>query len=313
MPLAPIRYRVSMPEPRSHEFHVTMEIPALSPRRSLDLGFPVWAPGSYLVRDFSRHVYDLAATVGTLRLPLERLDKSHWRLPTGGRPATVRYRVFAFEQSVRTSFLDEDHAFWNGTSLFFYVDGEGERPCRLDVEPPAGWRISTALPALRGQANRFRARNYDELVDSPVEIGTHENHAFRIGSTRFAIALQGPSNVDRARLRATLRQIAQATGTLFGGFPFARYLFIIHALPARGGGLEHRDGCTLDIAGNAFEDEKGYQSFAELAAHELFHAWNVKRIPGKTTPGSCGSTRGSPSTCRDSSSCAPACFRPSAI
>jgi predicted metalloprotease with PDZ domain len=278
MPLAPIRYRVAMPEPQSHEFHVTMDIPALPERRSLDIVFPVWAPGSYLVRDFSRHVYELGATAGGKPLVIERLDKARWRLQTGGRAATVRYRVFAFEQSVRTSFLDDRHAFWNGTSLFFLVEGESERPCLLEVEPPAGWRISCALPALRRQPHLFRAANYDELVDSPVEVGTHDLFAFRASGTRFEVAWQGESNVERTRMLAILRRIVDATGALFGGFPFARYLFIVHALPARGGGLEHAASCTLDIAGFAFEDEKGYQSFAELAAHEFFHAWNVKRI-----------------------------------
>ena len=278
MSLAPIRYRVAMPEPASHEFHVTMEIPALPERPSLDLVFPVWAPGSYLVRDFPRHLYDLEATVGSRRLALDRLDKSRWRLDTGGRAVTLRYRVFAFEISVRTSFLDESRAFLNGSSLFFLVDGEADRPCRVAVEPPAGWRVATALPAPHGPGSGYHAANYDELVDSPFEIGRHELHAFRVGRTRCEVALSGPSNVDRTRLLATLRAIVETTGAMFGGLPFARYLFIIHALPARGGGLEHACSCTLDIAGFSFEDEKGYQSFSALAAHEFFHAWNVKRI-----------------------------------
>jgi len=277
-PPAPVHYHVAMPEPGSHELHVTLEIPALPERRALDIVFPVWAPGSYLVRDFSRHIYDLEADCGGRRVALERLDKTRWRLATGGRPARVRYRVFAFETSVRTSYLDDQHAFWNGTSVFFLIDGEERRPCLMTIVPPPGWRISTALPVGRGPARTYRAESYDELVDSPVEIGTHTVLAFRSGQTRFEVALEGVTNVDRPRLLATLRAIADATGAIFGGFPFARYLFIIHALPARGGGLEHANSCTLDIAGLSFEDEKGYQSFAELAAHELFHAWNVKRI-----------------------------------
>jgi len=278
MPLAPIRYRVAMPEPQQHELHITMEIPALPERPSLDIVLPVWAPGSYMVRDFSRHIYDLEVMAGSRRLTLERMDKSRWRLPTGGRAVTVRYRVFAFEVSVRTSFFDEDRAFWNGTSLFFFADGETDRACVVDVEPPAGWSITTALPAPRGPSGGFHAKSYDELVDSPFEIGRHELHAFRVGGTRFEVALQGPCNVDRQRMLATLRAIVQTAGAMFGGFPFTRYLFIIHAVPTRGGGLEHAASCTLDIAGFSFEDEKGYQSFAELAAHEFFHAWNVKRI-----------------------------------
>jgi predicted metalloprotease with PDZ domain len=278
MPVAPIRYHVAMPEPVSHELHVTMEIPALPDRQSLDLVFPAWAPGSYLVRDFVRHVYDLSIADGHGHpVPAERLDKLRWRVRSDGRPVRISYRVFAFEQSVRTSFLDDSHASWNGTSMFFFVDGETQRPCLLEVAAPPDWKVSTALAPARG-ANTFRARDYDELADSPVEVGTHQRHAFRVGGTRFEVALYGRTNASVPRLLDALQRIVAATGKLFGGFPFDRYLFIIHALPARGGGLEHACSTTLDIAGLAFEDEKGYLAFAELAAHEFFHAWNVKRI-----------------------------------
>jgi predicted metalloprotease with PDZ domain len=277
MPIAPVRYRVAMPEPVSHELHVTMEIPALPDRPTLDLVFPAWAPGSYLVRDFVRHVYDLSITDRQGRpVPGERLDKLRWRVRSDGRPVRVSYRVFAFEQSVRTSFLDDSHAFWNGTSMFFFVDGETGRPCQLDVAAPPAWKISTALAPIRGRS--YRAEDYDQLVDMPVEVGTHQRHSFRVGGTRFEVALYGRTNASVPRLLDGLRRIVGAAGRMFGGFPFDRYLFIIHALPARGGGLEHARSTTLDIAGLGFEDEKGYLAFAELAAHEFFHAWNVKRI-----------------------------------
>ncbi len=273
---SPLRYRVAMPEPSSHEFHVTLDIPALPDRPVLDLVFPAWTPGSYMVRDFSRHIYDLQIAGDTL--PCERVDKLRWRVASGGRPVRVSYRVFAFEQSVRTSFLDQDRAFLNGTSLFFLVQGEEQRPCLLDVEPPEGWHLHTALPAVRGTRHRFRAAGFDELVDQPVEVGKPRRYTFRQGGTRFEVTIAGPTNADIARLLAHLRRIVDATGALFGGFPFDRYLFIIHALPERGGGLEHACASTLDIAGMAFEDEKSYQRFDELCAHEFFHAWNVKRI-----------------------------------
>jgi predicted metalloprotease with PDZ domain len=276
---APIRYRVSMPEPISHELHVAIDVPALPARDTLELVFPAWAPGSYLVRDFVRHVYDLAVTGADGEpLALERLDKLRWRVGSGGKAVRVSYRVFAFEQSVRTSFLDDSHAFFNGTSVFFFVDGELGRPCHLAVEPPAGWKVSTALPPARGG---WKAVHFDQLADSPVEVGTHRHWAFRAEGTRFEVALYGPTNASLPRLTAELRRIVTAAAKLFGGFPFNRYLFIIHALPARGGGLEHAQSTTLDIAGLSFEDEKGYHAFAELAAHEFFHAWNVKRIHDK--------------------------------
>ena len=275
---APIQYRVAMSAPATHEFEVEMRVPALPDRDTVEIVFPTWAPGSYLVRDFVRHVSGLAITdAGGRRLASERLDKQRWRIWTDGRPFRVRYRVFAFEASVRTSFLDDSHGYWNGTSLFFHVAGELERPCRVTVVPPArsGWRVATALPRARGG---YAAADFDDLVDAPFEIGTHETRAFAVGRTKFELALYGRCNADSARLVDILRRIVVATGKMFGGFPFDRYLFIVHALPVGSGGLEHHASVTMDIAGLSFEDETAYKRFADLAAHEFFHAWNVKRI-----------------------------------
>lgn len=267
-----------MPDPRTHELVVTMSAPALPAHESAVVGLPAWAPGSYMVRDFARHVYDLEALDNRGRpLRTERLDKQRWRVVSGGRAFQLRYRVFAFEVSVRTSYLDVDRAFWNGTSVFFYVEGELGRPCEVEVAAPRGWRVSTALP-VAARAHRYRAAGYDELVDSPFEVGTHALHTFTQARTRFDVALTGPTNADVPRMLDGLRRIVAAAGDLFGGFPFKRYLFIIHCLPSRGGGLEHAASCTLDIAGLSFEDEGGWKSFFELAAHEFFHVWNVKRI-----------------------------------
>jgi predicted metalloprotease with PDZ domain len=150
--------------------------------------------------------------------------------------------------------------------------------------------VATALPAAGGArrfatsggARRFAAADYDELVDAPFEVGRHELHAFSVGGARFELALYGRHNADPARLVDILARVSRAAGRMFGGFPFRRYLFIVHALPVGSGGLEHRASVTMDIAGLSFEDEVGYQRFADLAAHELFHAWNVKRIRDAT-------------------------------
>jgi len=270
-----------MPEPATHEFEVEMRVPALPGLDAVEIVFPTWAPGSYLVRDFVRHVFRLAVSDERGRaLGRERLDKQRWRIRTGGRAFVVRYRVFAFEASVRTSFLDDSHGYWNGTSLFFYVAGELTRPCRVTVVPPprSGWRIATALPAVPRARNTYAAADFDELVDAPFEIGAHETRAFTVGRARFELALYGRHNADVGRLVDILRRVVTATGRMFGGFPFDRYLFIVHALPVGSGGLEHRASVTMDIAGLSFEDEGGYRRFADLAAHEFFHAWNVKRI-----------------------------------
>ena len=270
-----------MPEPASHEFDVEMRVPALPDHETAEIVFPTWAPGSYMVRDFVRHVFRLAVTDERGQpLARERLDKQRWRITTGGRAFRVRYRVFAFEASVRTSFLDDSHGYFNGTSVFFHVDGELARPCRVTVVPPprSGWRVATALRLVPGARATYAAADFDELCDAPFEIGTHETRAFAVGRTKFELALYGRHNADVRRLVDILKRIAAATGRMFGGFPFDRYLFIVHALPVATGGLEHRASVTMDVAGLSFEDEGGYRRFADLAAHEFFHAWNVKRL-----------------------------------
>jgi predicted metalloprotease with PDZ domain len=283
----PIVYRVSMRAPASHEYEVEMQVPALPDRDRVDLVFPAWAPGSYMVRDFVRHVFrlEIADSRGRALAPADvvRVDKQRWRIASAGRAFRVRYRVFAFEVTVRTSFLDDSHAYWNGTSLFFFVDGELGRPCQVTVAPAKpSWRVATALPpATRRGAGRgltYAAADFDELADSPFEVGTHALHTFSVGRTRFELALYGRTNADPARLVEILRKVVTATGRIFGGFPFRRYLFIVHALPVGSGGLEHRASVTMDIAGLSFDDESGYVRFADLAAHEFFHVWNVKRI-----------------------------------
>jgi predicted metalloprotease with PDZ domain len=272
-----------MPEPASHEYQVEMLVPAIAGRDEVEIVFPAWAPGSYMVRDFVRHLTGLAVTDGAGRAlapeRVVRVDKQRWRIQTDGRPFRVRYRIFAFEATVRTSFLDDGHAYWNGTSMFFFVDGELGRRCEVTVAlPDRRWRVATALPAVAGRRLTYAAADFDELCDSPFEIGTHALLAFTVGKTRFELALYGRSNADPARLVDILRRVVTVTGKIFGGFPFRRYLFIVHALPVGSGGLEHRASVTMDVAGLAFEDETGYVRFADLAAHEFFHAWNVKRI-----------------------------------
>src|SRR6188474_2287576 len=134
----PLRYRVAFPEPGNHEFHVLLQVPPLPTRTNVELVFSAWAPGSYMIRDFVRHVYGLEITDARGRaLPSERLDKQRWRVASQGAAFVVRYRVFAFEASVRTSFLDDSHAYWNGTSLFFALEGEASRPCEVAVDAPA--------------------------------------------------------------------------------------------------------------------------------------------------------------------------------
>jgi len=270
-----MRYRVSMPAPNTHLFEVEAELE--NPGADATFAMPVWTPGSYLVREFARHVESLEVEDGRgKRLGLFRLDKHRFQVDSAGSDRVrLRYRVYANELTVRTAHLDANHGYFNGASLFFYVEGRLSEPVELEVVPPEGWRTTTALD---GGPTRFRARDYDELADSPVEIGTHGLETFAAMGKRHEVALVGRGFIDVARFTEDLRRVVEHFGGLMGGLPYDRYLFIVHLSNKRRGGLEHERSTTLQVARTGFFPRSTYEETLALAAHEFFHAWNVKRL-----------------------------------
>jgi predicted metalloprotease with PDZ domain len=270
-----MRYRLSMPEPHAHLFHV--EVVVERPGNALELVFPVWTPGSYLVREFARHVEGFAAEDGAGRaLPLERLDKHRFVVRAGAAErAVVRYRVYANELTVRTCHLDGTHGFVNPAAVFPYARGRELEPHAVEIATPPGWRVATALP---GGPQTFTARDYDELADSPLEIGTHRTVRFVALGKPHEIVLWGRGSVDEARLADDARKVVEALGTLMGGLPYERYVFIVHLADRRRGGLEHAASTTLHVARTGFFPRETYEETLGLLAHEFFHVWNVKSL-----------------------------------
>jgi predicted metalloprotease with PDZ domain len=285
-----MRYRVSMPEPHGHLFQVELTIDR--PGDAVVLALPVWTPGSYLVREFARHVEQLVATDGEGRpLAVEPLDKHRRRVAAGGAAEVrVRYHVFAHDLSVRTCHLDGTHGFFNGAGLLFRVEGREAEPHALEVVPPAGWRVATALPPAPGGSDPFgggaagagpwlfTAGDYDALVDAPVEVGTHALRTFDVLGKPHAIAIWGRGNADLDRLVADVRKIVAHLGELMGGLPYERYLFILHLNGSARGGLEHASSSTLLVRRSGFFPRDAYEDVLALFAHEFFHVWNVKGL-----------------------------------
>ncbi len=274
-------FTVAMSRPSTHLYEITMRIaPFREPVGEFDLVLPVWTPGSYMVREFSRNVRDLVAEgPDGAPVPVSKTEKNRWSVRAGRRasagPFTIRYRVYARELTVRTSHLDASHGYGNGANLFFYVEGRKNEPQRLRFELPAGWRATVALPR-RGGA--FEARDYDELVDSPFECGTHRIFPFRVLGVPHVLAIWGEGNEDPARLVRDLTKLVKAAAALFGGLPYERYVFLVHLAAGARGGLEHRASQSVGLEPFSFRPEAAYRKALRLFSHELFHAWNVKRI-----------------------------------
>ncbi len=290
-----MRYRVSMPEPHGHLFHV--ELTVSHPGETLTVGLPVWTPGSYLLREYARHLEGLSAKDGAGRaLPVERLDKHRFRVEAGGAgEAVLRYRVYAHDLTVRTCHLDGSHGYFNGAALLLYAEGREGEEHLLEVIPPGGWRVATALPpapggrdpfeeaggpATPGARWAFTARDYDALVDAPVEVGTHALVRFEAGGRPHALALWGRAagGLDLARLAAETTRIVEHFARLMGGLPYRRYLFILHLHPTARGGLEHASSTTLLVKRSGFFPREAYEETLALFAHEFFHVWNVKGL-----------------------------------
>ncbi|HXG93809.1 MAG TPA: PDZ domain-containing protein [Blastocatellia bacterium] len=278
-----LTYTLSFPQPHTHLYEVTFSISNVTTPQ-LDLQMPTWTPGSYLQREFARNVQDFAARDDAGReLKWEKTDKATWRIEAGGsstKPQAVQvfYRVYANELSVRTSHLDASHAYFNGASVFMYVRGATNQPLRLKINAPAGWRVTTPLALAPDKDGYYSAPNYDILVDSPTEIGTHRLIEFDVRGRHHRVAIWGDGNYDEARLKEDLPKIVEQGARLFGGLPYEHYTFIIHLQPNIGGGLEHLNSTTLETRPNAFKPRRNYVGFLGLAAHEYFHLWNVKRI-----------------------------------
>jgi len=295
-----IGYTVSMPKPHTHLFEVAVTIKnvyVVGPRRQT-LVMPVWTPGSYLIREYERHVQDFTANDEQGHpLAWEKINKNSWQvtLPEGQHEWHATYRVYANELSVRTSELNSDHAFWNNATLLMYLEGHLNYPATLKVNPRAGWKIATGLPAVPGELNTFSAENFDVLYDSPVEVSDFKVLSFAVKGVPHRIVIDGEGNYDQEMMRRDVKKIVEAEVELMGGeIPYHDYTFILHLRSNAGGGLEHLNSTALGYPRFGFRlkpsessnsaqpfggpSERDYQGFLGLVAHEFFHLWNVKRI-----------------------------------
>ncbi len=275
-----ISFTVSMSKPHTHLLEVEMRLRASRLPAQVNLVMPVWAPGSYLIREFGRHVQDFAAADaqgGALRW--QKTDKNTWRIETNGaKELRVNYQVYANELTVRTNDLNDRHANWNNVALLMYPEGQLNAPSTLRIVPFGDWKVATGLPAVPGQSNTFRAENFDVLYDSPVEVGKFKTVSFEVRNVPHRIVIDGEGNYDMERIRRDVQKIAETQIAMMGDIPFRDYTFILHAHTSDGGGLEHLNSTAVIFERNSLRGVAAYHNFLSTMSHEYFHAWNVKRI-----------------------------------
>ncbi|MEE9336099.1 MAG: peptidase M61 [Granulosicoccaceae bacterium] len=294
-------YIIQAVSPQAHLYEVTLKLDDLDVGHApVRLRLPDWIPGSYMIRDFSQHIVALQALSDGYEIAVTRVDKSCWECPAGLSSLEVTYRVYAWDLSVRAAHLDLNHGFFNGTSVFLYAEGLEQNPVTVDIQLPSSpecksWQVATSLSAADIQANGFglyKAANYDELIDHPVEMGTFTRCEFEACGVPHEIIFTGPIHTDLDRVANDLKRICEYQINFFGKpAPMDHYVFLVMVVGSGYGGLEHRASTALMITRENLpipgddSTHDGYLSFLGLCSHEYFHTWNVKRIkPAAFTP-----------------------------
>lgn len=287
-----IFYHIQPASPEAHIFTVEMRVPNPNPEGQV-LTLPAWIPGSYMIRDFAKNIVTLSAASGDAPLPVAKTDKQTWRCVPCEGELVVSYEVYAWDLSVRSAHLDVTHGYFNGTSVFLRPVGLESCGCQVEIKRPEGknyeqWRVATSLQRSGAESHGFgayKADNYEDLIDHPVETGTYNLLEFAAAGVKHEVAITGRHLVDGERLCRDLAAICSYQAGLFGeSLPIDRYLFQVMVTGDGYGGLEHRYSTSLickrdDLPQPGMEKiTEDYRQFLGLCSHEYFHLWNVKRI-----------------------------------
>lgn len=280
----PVRYRLSFPEAQNHYVQVEARVPSAG-LSTVEVFLPVWTPGSYMIREYSRHLEGVEALSSDGKsLPLEKTRKNRWQVEPKGSPEVIfRYKVYCREMTVRTCWVEQDFAMLNGAPLFIAPVSDWQRPYSVQVDLPVHWsQVFTGL-APAGQAHTYSARDFDELLDCPILVGNPASYEFRVAGVPHVLVNQGEDGVwDGKRSARDVEKVVTTVYSMWGDMPYAQkeprgYWFINMLTQARGG-LEHSNSTILMGSRWAQRDRQQYLDWLSLVAHEYFHVWNVKRL-----------------------------------
>jgi predicted metalloprotease with PDZ domain len=276
--IRPIEYTVLLEAPQTQTFQIRMRIRGV--QSSLEVALPVWRQGKYAVINPASSIRSVTAeSVAGKPLPINKIDKTTWRVePGGATEVLVTYTVYANSLNDRTRHVDDTHAFLSGGTVFLYVPDRRNDAIAVHLDAPADWRVACGLKHEAGNPRTLLAPTYDVLIDSPIEIGVHEAFCFEIDGRPHEVAVWGDAQFDSERIERDFAKIVNAEAAIFGDLPYERYVFILHVAPGLRGGTEHLNSTVMQMPQRAFEDESQYKVLLSLAAHEMFHTWNVKRL-----------------------------------
>ncbi|ADI89847.1 M61 family metallopeptidase [Acinetobacter oleivorans] len=284
-----LHYQIEFDDYKQHLVHVTIRFLA-NPNQELWL--PTWIPGSYLIREFSKHIEAVKAydEAGRL-LDIKKTSKNRWRLfNTDHELMTIEYDVYAYDLSVRGAYVDQTRLYINPACVCLALEGQEQSACEVEVFLPdelKHFQLATGLASKSLVKGRFtlKADHYDQLIDSPFELADQTRFRFETHDIEHEFVISGPHNANVDRLKADIEKICAAEINMFGSAPFKNYTFMTMATGNSYGGLEHCNSTSLitprdDLpkSNEPAEPSKDYQRFLGLCSHEYFHSWLVKFI-----------------------------------
>ncbi len=286
-----VRYTLTPKDLHAHIFQVELTLESPNPLGQV-FSLPNWIPGSYLIRDFSKHIISISAQSCGEKVAITKLDKNHWITQPCDKNITLEYELYAFDLSVRCAYLSNERAFFNGSSVFLKPVGFEDIPCELVINYPTNnmlgdWSCATTLKLNSKHKDHevYQADHYQDLIDHPVEMADFTRFEFDVCGTPHAMILTGQHTTDIARLRADLMRICDHHINFFGGdVPFDEYLFLTLVKTKGYGGLEHKKSSSLICSRKELpvhdkpEINSDYTRFLALCSHEYFHAWWIKTI-----------------------------------
>lgn len=286
-----VHYRVEIKNPQNHLVRVVLSLKKRAEQK-MRFFLPAWSPGSYLIREYARHIRCFNAWQKNGEVLYHQqvekgvflVDFSRSELKNSSDHFSVEYQVYCHEFTVRTSHVDDSHAFLHGPSYLMGVEGVESVEPTIEFHFPALWsKIATGLEDISKKRDSFfyRAANYDELIDTPVEIGCHDSDGFMVKGKPHHLNFYGKLYPHGWKLKEDIKRIVETVSDAWGEIPYDQYVFIAHFVPGLYGGLEHHNSTALHFDGTVIHHRKKYLDWLELVAHEYFHTWNAKRIRPK--------------------------------
>ena len=283
MKKAQIQYNLSIENPHTHILHVKIDVSGIK-SKSINLKLPVWTPGHYLIREFAGNILNESAFYKSSKLDFMKINKNTWSININNNNSfSFEYDVYAFDKSVRTSYVDINHATIIPAGVFMIPEGYEKQQLKINIESFYHWdRITTSMTNYKGSSDEFIVKNYDELIDSPIELGNHKILSFYASNIYHEFAINGTGNYKGNLIINDSIKLIEKTHKIFGNnIPYKKYTFILTLTKNMYGGLEHRNSCSLMFPRLGFNERESYTKFLGLVAHEFFHAYNVKRIMPK--------------------------------